>query len=218
MTAAPLQLITASNDLADFSPDVTLAALEQRMAALEMSQSVVAVADENALADCVAAAGMAGSLCKQAKASYDACKRPILDATKQLDEIYHGYSDALALEKKRLDALATRYVTARDAQARRERDAELARLAEETARASTEDEFRALAMRRQELGGKAQVEGARATETWDYEILDAAELWRARPDLVALVPSRTAILAAIHGGVNLPGLRVFRETKVRAQA
>ena len=216
MTTIPL--ITASNDLADYSPDVSLVALDQRKAALEMAASVVAVEDDAALADCVAAAGMVASLIKGVKAAYDALKRPILDATKQLDTIHHGYADALALEKKRLDGLATSYVTAREDAARRAREAELARIAALERTAESLDEVRALALQRQAVPDKARVDGALARETWDYELLDAAELWRARPDLVALVPSRAAILAAIYGGVNLPGLRVFRETKVRAQA
>ncbi len=216
MTTIPL--ITASNDLADYSPDVSLVALDQRKAALEMAASVVAVEDDAALADCVSAAGMVSSLIKGVKAAYDALKRPILDATKQLDTIHHGYADALALEKKRLDGLATSYVTAREDAARRAREAELARIAALERTAESLDEVRALALQRQAVPDKARVDGALARETWDYELLDAAELWRARPDLVALVPSRAAILAAIYGGVNLPGLRVFRETKVRAQA
>lgn len=214
--------IQANNDLADFTVDIPLRAMEARKDALEMSASVTAIENDAQLNDCVAAASLVHSLVKGIKSAYDEAKAPILLATKRLDTVHHGYADALALEKKRLDALATAYVTKRDAaarQAREQAEAELTAKTEAAAAAgASSDELRELAMQRQELAQLPGVAGALARQTWDYEVLDLGVLWQTRPDLVELTPRRALVLEAIKGGTCLPGLRVYAETKVRARA
>lgn len=214
--------IITNNSLDDFTGDMPVAAWDERKSVLEMTGDIVRVTSEQELAECVAAAGLAALLVKGVKKAYDEAKAPILTATRRLDAINHGFADAVALEKKRLDTLATAYVTARDAAARRAADAaarELEQRTEDAVNAGADsDELRALALERNTLSVKPVVTGALARQTYDYELLDIAALWQARPDLVDITPRRADILRAIADGTNIAGLRVYAETKVRARA
>lgn len=59
-------------------------------------------------------------------------------------------------------------------------------------------------------------EGVAATAFWDYEIQDAAEAFKNRPDFFELVPKRRVILDSLAAGNrHVPGLRIFETTKVR---
>lgn len=213
--------ITASDNLADYSVEIAADAWAQRKDAMEMGNSIVAVADDTQLNDCIAAASMIHALVKGIDAAHKEVKAPILAATKELDGTRRAFNDALELEKSRLDRLATNYVTLRDKAAREARDAELALIAQETKEEATGgsvERLQELAQRRNELTVKPTVGGARVQETWEYEVLDITALFTARPDLVEVSPKRSFVLAAIQGGINIPGLRVFQETKVRAKA
>lgn len=215
------QALTINDNLADFTVAISDDAYAQRKNAIEMGQSIVSVANETQLQDCIAAASMVHALVKGIDAAHKEVKAPILAASKQIDETRRNFNAALELEKTRLDRLATVYVTNRDAEARKAREAELALIAQETAAESSNgdiERLRELAQRKNELTVKPTVTGALTRETWEYEVLDLGALYAARPDLVAVTPCRALILAAIQGGVNLPGLRVYQETKVRAKA
>lgn len=51
---------------------------------------------------------------------------------------------------------------------------------------------------------------------WKWRLLDAAALYKARPDLVDLVPSQSRINAAVKGGVReCEGLEIFEGANVR---
>jgi len=61
--------------------------------------------------------------------------------------------------------------------------------------------------------------GARVSTVMDFEVLDIWQLAAARPDLVTIEPKRALIKAAIAiPNSNIPGIRVFEETKVQAKA
>ncbi len=85
--------------------------------------------------------------------------------------------------------------------------------------ASREEEMRNNVLALQSLS-PAPVTGARQRVQMDYEMVDIAALYKARPDLVKLTEKRSDILAAINipGQPTLPGIRVFESTKVQAKA
>jgi hypothetical protein len=54
---------------------------------------------------------------------------------------------------------------------------------------------------------------------WSYTVTDIRKLHAACPDLVELSVKRSDVLALIRSGTReIPGLRIFRETKVNIRA
>jgi hypothetical protein len=61
--------------------------------------------------------------------------------------------------------------------------------------------------------------GASVQTPWTFEVLDIKALYAACPDLVELSVKRSDVLALIRGGTReIPGLRIFQETKVNIRA
>jgi hypothetical protein len=62
-------------------------------------------------------------------------------------------------------------------------------------------------------------EGLSIRTPWQYEVLDVAKLYAARPDLCVLEAAPRAIRNALSGGMrNCPGLRIWQEVKATVAA
>jgi len=59
-----------------------------------------------------------------------------------------------------------------------------------------------------------KVEGMRRREVWVVEVINPAQLYAARPDLVQLVPRIAEITKAAANGDNLPGVNARKESRV----
>jgi len=212
--------ITSNFDAPDPTFDINAAGFAARKDALELTASIVAVTDDTSLAECVAAASLARELIDACAAAHKEAKAPLAVAVKRLDGIKSAYADALDVERNRLNALASAYMTEKTARERKEREADAARIAQETAAAAESgdtDKLRELAQERNRLEVKPVASGALVRESWDYEVLDIAALAKTFPLLVKVEPRRALILGAIANGEGLPGLRIFQVAKVHAQ-
>ena len=58
---------------------------------------------------------------------------------------------------------------------------------------------------------------ASAKEFWNYEVMDIAALYAARPDLVTLEGKRRDILAAVKTNQTIPGLRIYKDMEIAAR-
>lgn len=63
-----------------------------------------------------------------------------------------------------------------------------------------------------------KIKGVSVAKSWRFSVEDVEALYRARPDLVELVPSVRRINEAIKGGQQIQGLRVWEQTKVGVRA
>jgi membrane protein involved in colicin uptake len=63
-----------------------------------------------------------------------------------------------------------------------------------------------------------KVAGASVARPWQYEVTDADALYKARPDLVEIVPRARFILDAVRNGAReIPGLRIWQDTQIRVR-
>lgn len=63
----------------------------------------------------------------------------------------------------------------------------------------------------------AKAAGATVRRSYDYRVVSIHDLYFARPDLVAMEPKRSLVLAAICNGAAIAGLEVFEVTKVHSR-
>lgn len=65
------------------------------------------------------------------------------------------------------------------------------------------------------LQAPAKLAGSMTRRPWKYEVMNLAELYKARPDLCSLAESPSAINAAIRGGLReCAGIRIFQDVEV----
>jgi hypothetical protein len=57
-----------------------------------------------------------------------------------------------------------------------------------------------------------------AKKFWNYEVINLAELAKARPDLVKMEPRAREILAAAKTNQNIPGLRIFEDMSITSRS
>jgi len=94
--------------------------------------------------------------------------------------------------------------------------AELARKAEAEALAAAQEQARTLAAMPVAAPKPA---GMSASAPWTFEVTDLAALQKAEPNLVEVTVRKSSVLARIREGVReIPGLRIFQETRVTVRA
>ncbi len=204
-----------------FVVTITEDALEQRKFALECLGEIVSVQSIKDRDDALAALSVAKSILKRMEDTRTAVKAPVLAATKEIDGKAKAFSDGIKVDQARVERLLNDWQAKANAVAEELRLAELADLAKQNAAAGDNlNVLRANAEREAELQQPTRVDGARHTEYFEYDILPGGlmELAQQRPDLVTIEPKRREILAAISQGALLPGLRVYRATKLHAKA
>lgn len=81
-----------------------------------------------------------------------------------------------------------------------------------------EDEMRQRAVSMAVVSAKPKAAGASVLVSYDYEVVSISDLYKARPDLCRIEECRALILSVIANGQQIPGLRIFEETRVRAKS
>jgi membrane protein involved in colicin uptake len=155
---------------------------------------------------------------------------------KRQEEIWAAQEEARAaqaeIERKAREAEQARLDA--ECKAREATSAEARAKAQEEARKATEAQQQAAAQKaQQEEAAKLQqaellrapapvvtrAAGASVQNPWTFEVVNIRELYTANPDLVELSVKRSDVLALIRSGTReIPGLRIYQETKVNIRA
>ena len=211
----------------------TPAAIELKENALALSGLVgrVSNAEENAAA-VDAAAGIAFAL-KQCESTRKACKEPILEFGRKIDDAAKAFRAELEVEQLRVNRLIGDFQQLELAKVRAAeaaRNAELReierRREEELAKAKSHEHREAIQARaEQEVASVAppveavRAEGQVVVEEIVIERVNEFELMKARPDLVRKVEfDMVALKAILKSGQKLPGVTFRKEIKNRVRA
>jgi myosin heavy subunit len=219
--------------LSTMSFDVDPASIVLRDELLENARAVELVNDEFTQ-------NLALNVLRDIKAKTKQCedvrvelKAPILELGRKVDQAAKDYCTSLKEEQGRLERMNNAYV---DAQLQKEREAKAAQEAE---LARLETERRKLEQAAASTGDTKQLEqiqakteqvyqreaavltapvaaptptGTKVKMTWTYQVENIRELAKARPELVDMKPSHSAILKALKAGDRtLPGVTGIRE-------
>jgi L-fucose isomerase-like protein len=133
--------------------------------------------------------------------------------------------EAREAEQARLAAeRAAREATDTESRAKAQEEARRAMEAQQQAAAAKAQQEEAAKLQQAELLRAptpvvTRAAGASVQTPWTFEVVDIKALYAACPDLVELSVSRSAVLALIRTGTReIPGLRIFQETKVNIRA
>jgi hypothetical protein len=213
---------------------------DRRDALLGAAVSIQTVADRLD-ADCAVAC--LRNLTKFQKGIEDArseAKAPVLDLGRRIDAIAKELAAAVTAEANRISRLVGAFEAEERKKAeaaRRQAEAEIARIAEEArkkADAAINTARNAEDLARKEDAIKADVaeqiaaikfappvktDGAQLREVICFEVLDIQALFAAEPSLVTLEPNGTAIRAILKANPNLklPGVKHWRENKLNVR-
>jgi len=167
-----------------------------------------------------------GDAIKDVEVARKKVKKPFDDAGKRVQAAFVELQSLPKAAKESLEKRALAFERKRQKEERDRREAEEAEARkaeaeakaegdEQTAREAREDVDRAMAPRA-EVSGARGASGAKASPTSElkYEITDEALL----PDeYVNRVPNRSRILEGVRQGVAIPGVRAYRDEKVRVR-
>lgn len=168
-------------------------------------------------------------------------KAPVLEIGRKIDAAARDFLDPVIAQGIRLGALVDEFV----AEGRRKAAEEAARIAEEQRKAKAIEDARIAEQRRLEEAARvanlppppplptapavviqapAVVEQPRPSgsverEVWEFEVLDIAALYAARPELCK-IDARTADINRViaSGARDIPGLRIFSQLKTGVRA
>ena len=133
--------------------------------------------------------------------------------------------EARQAEQARLAAeRAAREATNAEARAKAQEEARKAAEAQQQAAAAKAQQEDAAKLRQAELLRQpaavvTRAAGASVQTPWTFEVVNIRDLLAANPDLVELSVKRSDVLALIRGGTReIPGLRIYQETKVNVRA
>ncbi len=133
--------------------------------------------------------------------------------------------EAREAEQARLAAeRAAREATNAEARAKAQEEARKAMEAQQQAAAEKARQEEAAKLQQAELLRAptpvvTRATGASVQTPWTFEVVNIRELYTANPDLVELSVKRSDVLAMIRTGTReIPGLRIYQETKVNIRA
>ena len=133
--------------------------------------------------------------------------------------------EARDAEQARLKAeRAAREATNAEARAKAQEEARKAMEAQQQAAAAKAQQEEAVRLQQAELLRApapvvTRAAGASVQTPWTFEVVNIRELYAANPDLVELSVKRSDVLALIRTGTReIPGLRIYQETKVNIRA
>lgn len=179
------------------------------------------------------------------EATRKSVKAPVITLGKRIDELAETHVKELVAEESRINRLVLTFQQAeqkrideenalleaeRKAAEKKAQDAlaEQQRLAE-SGKAKPKQEIKAEEKVQEALSNVAAVAskppstaasaaGLTAKKVVKYEITNATELYKVRPEFFELVPRASVIKAAITAQTKLPGLRVYEELDARIRA
>jgi len=213
-------------------------AYEAKRAALTAAGKIREITDFNSLDAAAKALGQVKGLIDVVEASRKLVKEPILKAGKQIDELAKSYSADLKEEAERLSAITGAYQEAEKRKTERIRQEAIEKerqLLEElnayqaeriqkggegyeiaadldAMQGMTADKIAETRIKLSNAIGPKPA-GLSARENWKFEVTNIQTLYRSHPELCVISPNNAAINAVIKNNQNLPGLRIWRETK-----
>jgi hypothetical protein len=184
---------------------------------------------------------------RQVESDRKTVKAPVLDLGRAVDDKAKAFVAPVSAELARLSNLVAHYQfeeRKKAAEAEAARQAELRRQQEERLKAEAEARRQEEERRKAIEAGKPappppaplppppapvatpslfreppKPAGLVVREQWQFEVLDVAALYSARPDLCKIEVRTAEVNAAIRGGArNLPGLRIWSETVAGVRA
>lgn len=129
-----------------------------------------------------------------------------------------------AREKREAAERAAREATNAEARAKAQEEARKAHEAQQQAVAEKAKQEEATKLQQAELLRApapvvTRAAGASVSAPWTFEVVDIKALHAAKPELVELSVKRSDVLAVIRGGAReIPGLRIYQDTKVTVRA
>lgn len=232
---------------------INTAAELAKQQALDGAKSIVEITDAASQQAGVDALARCKRFTKRLENDRTEVKAPVLKLGKDIDAMANKFAEEVETEAIRLNALIKDYVRkeaqkAADAQRmrdqlaekKRQREAEVARLADEerqrleasaakvedpeqaaelvnkaadAARAADEARQRAENVSSSMVAAPARSDGMSVRKVWKHRILDVAKLYAARPELCSLEPKTNLINTVIRQGGErvIPGLEIFEE-------
>lgn len=161
-------------------------------------------------------------------------KQPVLDLGRAIDGAAKDFLTSLGDAERGVKKLVDSYAAEQrriQFEAERKRREEEERIAKEKAEAArkleeaktAEEQQAAKAVVEEKVKEQADLklspvkteeksEGMSVRVSKDFEIQDIEALWKARPDLVHMMPKRSAILEAIKTVDSIPGIKIFEKT------
>lgn len=161
-------------------------------------------------------------------------KNPVLELGREIDGASKGFMESLLEEERRVKKLVDGYAAEQrrirlEAERKhREEEQRIAREKEEAvkkmeeaesreekeeARSEVEEKVKREAdMKSDPVKHEPKPRGFSVKVSKDFEIVDIMEVLKARPDLVNVMPKRSAILEAIKTADSIPGLKIFEKT------
>lgn len=236
----------ALEKIGDVSVAVAQDALERRDSAVSWAQMFDEVTTPEQQVAAVEAMRPLKEIERQVEADRKAVKAPVLDLGRAVDDKAKDFIKPVVAELHRLSALVSHYQfeeRKKAAEAEATRQAELRRQEEE--RRKAEAEARRIEAERQkaiEAGKPAppppaplppppapvttpslfreppKPAGLSVKDKWQFEVLDAAAVYAARPDLCRIEVRTAEVNAAISAGVReIPGLRIWSELQANVR-
>lgn len=180
-------------------------------------------------ADAVAAQTELARIIRDVEKARKEAKQPIIDFGRQIDDKAKAFVKEIEAENWRIGALVNSFQELERKRVFAAQQAENARLAEierqkaaEIAKARTHEQMEAVQEKFAERVkaeappieaiASAKAKGQVVTETWEFEVTDIHALYRHHPNLVKLEPIRGEIKSLLKNGVDIKGVRGWKET------
>ena len=207
-----------------FTPQA--AALKEE--ALTSLAAIGKVTDATGNANAVEALRQAAVALKQVEAARVACKEPVLKFGKTIDDTAKQFTEELRNEQFRVNTMVGSFQQLERAKAEAAAKAERERVdklerekQQELAKATSHEELDKV---QEKFDNRVQqeappvvfapkAEGQRVVEEVKFEVFDIAALYASKPGCVKMEPKALEIKALLKAGLQLPGVRSWRETK-----
>jgi hypothetical protein len=192
-----------------------------KVQALDIAATIGRVTSVEEQAEAVKAQQSLQGILGQAEKARKACKEPVLDFGRKIDDAAKGFIQELKDEMARISTMVGTFVqfeqkrVQAEEQARNEKLLEIEReKARALAKAKTEAEVDAV---QEHFNNKAaaqapppepvaRVEGQRVTQDWDIIVSDIHKLYRAYPTCVDLTARKSEIKNLLKQGITPPGV------------
>jgi len=221
-------------DDANLKIDFTAAAVELKNRALEAAALVGKVNDAASQESAVSAQRDIANVLNLAEKARKACKEPVIDFGRRIDDTAKGFVQELKEEQFRIAQLVADFQQLEQARVRAAQQAENERLlaierekARELQKAQSHEEMEKI---QEKFDARARFEapqepiqpvratGQRVVEQWSIVVTDIWLLARAHPGCVKIEPRLTEIKTLLDAGMKVPGVNATREIKAGVTA
>jgi hypothetical protein len=215
-----------TRDDARLSASFTPAALALRNAALEVAALIGRVNDAETQEQAVQVQAEITRLLGHAEKARKACKEPVLEFGRRIDDAAKAFVSELKSEQLRLATLVGDFQQVELARVRAENQARNTALtqlerekAAEISKAVTHEEIDAIQARfnaqaeSMPLAQPIKAQGQKVSEVWEIQVTDIWLLARAHPGCVSIEPRVSEIKGLLDAGVKVAGVTAKRVIK-----